>query len=63
VFKAPGKDAGAEYGEQVVNDDFLAISLEAGPRDINWLSEARNNQAGSAKLGSAREGGPSGRAE
>jgi hypothetical protein len=63
VIKAPGKDAGAEDGEQVVNDDFLAINLEAGPRDIDWLSETRNDQAGSAKLGSALEGGPRGRAE
>jgi hypothetical protein len=63
VLKPPGKDAGAEDGQQVVDDDFIAINLEAGPRDIDWLRETRNHQAGSAKLGSALQGGPIGRAE
>jgi hypothetical protein len=43
VLKPPGKDASAEDGEQVVNDDFIAINLEAGARDINWLSETGNH--------------------
>jgi hypothetical protein len=63
VLKPPGKDAGAEDGQQVVNDDFIVIDLEGCPRDINWLSETRNHQAGSAKLRSALQGGPRGQAE
>jgi hypothetical protein len=63
MFKPPGKDAGAEDSLEVVNDDFIAIDLKAGPWDINWLSETRNHQPVSSKLGSALEGGPSGRGE
>jgi hypothetical protein len=63
VFKPPGKDAGPEDGQQMVNDDFIAINLEARLRNINWHSETRNHQAGSSKLRSAFQGGPIGRAE
>jgi hypothetical protein len=63
VLKPPGKDAGSKDGQKVVNEDFIAINLEAGPRDINWLSETRNHQAGSSQLGSAFQDGLIGQAE
>jgi hypothetical protein len=63
VFEPPGKDTVPKDGQQAVNHDFIAINLDARPRDINWLSETRNHQAGSSQLGSAFQDGPIGQAE
>jgi hypothetical protein len=63
VFEPPGKDTGPKDGLQAVNHDFIAINLDARPRDINGLSETRNHQAGSSQLGSALQDGPKGQAE
>jgi hypothetical protein len=53
VVEPPGKDSGPKDSQQAVNHDFIAINLDARPRDINWLCETRNHQAGSSQLGSA----------
>ena len=63
VLKLPGKDAGAEDGQEGSNEEFIAIDLKAGPRDIDGPGETRDHQAGSVKLGPALEGGPRERAE
>jgi hypothetical protein len=60
VFQAPGEDTGAEDGLQVINDNFMAIDLETGTRDINGRSETRDHQPGSAKLGPALQRGSNG---